>query len=413
MKSILSKLFNRSFVAQQEEKGDYIPQMSSYVYGIGSPVWSGNDYHSYSQEGYIKNVIAYRCINIIAVAISSVPMVLYKKGENGIKEKLYNHPLLNLLYNPNPMLDRNSFLSTIISHQFISGNAYVLMLSPQNILSNNNECPKELYILRPDKTSVLVDKNSMLPNGYRYEIGHNKYKEYKFDKITGKSPILHFKNINPLDDWYGLSTVRVALNNIDQYNQSSSWIQALLQNAARPSGALIVKGDKGKESLTREQYDRLRNQINDFYMGGKNAGRPILLEGGLEWKEMSLSPKDMDLFNLKYSASRDIALAFGVPPQLLGIPGDNTYSNLVEARLSLWEQTIIPLLDNLLSKFNNHLVPYFGNDLELSYDKDNIDILMSYRGKHWDSVNNVDFLTVNEKRKMFNFHPLQEGDKLQ
>ena len=70
----------------------------------------------------------------------------------------------------------------------------------------------------------------------------------------------------------------------------------------------------------------------------------MVLEGGLDWKAMALSPKDMDFVELKNAAAREIALAFGVPPMLLGIPGDNTYANLAEANRALWRQTVIPLV---------------------------------------------------------------------
>jgi HK97 family phage portal protein len=131
-----------------------------------------------------------------------------------------------------------------------------------------------------------------------------------------------------------------------------------------------------------------------------NAGRPLLLEGGLEWKEMSLNPKDMDFINIKHSSARDVALAFGVPPQLLGIPGDNTYSNLKEARLALWEQTIMPLLHTVTDALNNWLVPMFDTSLTLSLDHDAIPIFAEKRDAYWERIANADFLSAEEKRKL-------------
>ena len=84
------------------------------------------------------------------------------------------------------------------------------------------------------------------------------------------------------------------------------------------------------------QFERLKKELSDQYQGTANAGRPLLLEGGLDWKPMSLSPKDMDFMEAKHSAAREIALAFGVPPMLLAIPGDNTYSNYQEANRVFW-----------------------------------------------------------------------------
>ncbi len=84
-------------------------------------------------------------------------------------------------------------------------------------------------------------------------------------------------------------------------------------------------------NLTGEQFERLQARAGAGFQGANNAGRPLLLEGGLDWKPLSLSPKDMDFIEAKNASAREIALAFGVPPMLLGIPGDNTYANYQEA----------------------------------------------------------------------------------
>lgn len=126
----------------------------------------------------------------------------------------------------------------------------------------------------------------------------------------------------------------------------------------------------------------------------------MVLEGGLEWKEMSLSPKEMDFIDMKQSAARDIALAFGVPPQLLGIPGDNTYSNLAEARLALWEQTVLPLVSQLTEALNHWLVPFYGEGVVLGYDLDKISALSPRREAMWKRVKDADFLTDEEKRAL-------------
>ena len=247
---------------------------------------------------------------------------------------------------------------------------------------------------------------------YRYTVG-DYYKDFYVDKLTGKSDILHIKNFHPLNDWYGLSPIEAAAYSIDQHNNSAMWNQALLQNGARPSGALVVKtSDNGLGGvLSEDQYRRIKSQIDEQYSGAANAGRPILLEGGLDWKEMSLSPKDMDFIQCKYSAARDIALAFGVPPQLLGIPGDNTYSNLVEARIALWEQTVIPMVENVSDALNNWLVPMFGNDFRLTYDLDKVSALSSRRESIWGRLESANFMTVNEKRHFVGLDPIEGGDK--
>ena len=99
-------------------------------------------------------------------------------------------------------------------------------------------------------------------------------------------------------------------------------------NSARPSGALVYTSGG---ALTPDQFERLKRELADNFSGARNAGRPLLLEGGLDWRAMSLSPRDLDFLESKHAAAREIALALGVPPMLLAIPGDNTYSNYQEA----------------------------------------------------------------------------------
>ncbi len=374
---------------------------------IMEPSWSERSYASFAEEGYVKNVIAFRAINMIANAASSVPFILYRLTNQG-KSQLKVHPLLKLLYSPSPITSKSEFIEGIVTHRLISGNAYVLMIEPKN----NRKPPTELYLLRPDRVEIVPGRNNV-PYISRYTVNNNSY-DFKVNKLTGRSAVLHLKTFNPLSDWYGLSPIEAAAYSIDQHNQAGAWNQAMLQNGARPSGAIIVKPAKDGSSgnLSQEQYQRLKEQISDHYSGSVNAGRPILLEGGLEWKEMSLSPRDMDFIESKHSSARDIALAFGVPPQLLGIPGDNTYSNLVEARLSLWEQTVLPTLENIVCHLNSWLTPRFGEDLCLSYDKDAIEILMEKRQKLWKYVENASFMTLNEKREAFGLPPLPGGDEL-
>ena len=155
------------------------------------------------------------------------------------------------------------------------------------------------------------------------------------------SAVLHLKLFNPLNDHYGMSPLEAAQRPIDTHNAAAAWNKAMLDNAARPSGALVYAAGDGQ--LTAEQFERLKAELERSYQGAANAGRPMVLEGGLDWKEMGFSPKDMEFIEAKNGAAREIALAFGVPPMLLGIPGDNTFANYAEANRSFWRQTVLPL----------------------------------------------------------------------
>lgn len=371
--------------------------MRSYMVMPGQPVWMDRSYAQFACEAYMKNVVAHRTIDMVSSSAASVWFKLYATSGKGVRREIKAHPSLDMLLKPNPMQGAGEFFRSLYHYLLISGNAFVQAVGPAG------SKPKELHLLRPDRMAVIAGRGTT-PAAYRYTV-NDKHVDFPVDSISGASRILHLKNFHPLNDWYGLSPIEAAAYSIDQHNQSGAWNQALLQNGARPSGALVVRQDTGGGVLSEEQYHRVKNQIDEQFTGAANAGRPLLLEGGLDWKEMSLSPKDMDFIETKNSSARDIALAFGVPPQLLGIPGDNTYANLQEARLALWEQTILPLVERTGDALTRWLLPMFENGLELSPDSESVTILAARNQTIWDRVEKASFLTENEKRAAVGYGP--------
>ncbi len=360
----------------------------SVIQTLGQPVWSEKNYKSIACESFIKNVIAHRAISMIAQGAASVNLSAFRRN-NGENIRLKDQSLPMILKRPNPSTSGKYMLEEIYYSRLISGNAFILAIKNESKL-------KELYVLRPDRVNIIPG-NNMMPYGYRYNVD-SEYKDYIVDQITGQSDILHIKNFHPLSDWYGLSSAEAAAYSIDQHNQAGVWNQALLQNGARPSGVLTL--DKENSHLNNEDFVRLKNQIDEAFTGAHNSGRPIIMDYGMSWREVGITPRDMDFISAKHSSARDIALAFGVPPQLLGIPGDNTYSNFAEARIALWEQTILPLVDSTISSINHWLCSFYGDDLVLSYDTDSIPALSEQRYALWERISNANFMTRAEKRAM-------------
>ncbi|MEA2881113.1 MAG: hypothetical protein QOH32_332, partial [Bradyrhizobium sp.] len=223
-------------------------------------------------------------------------------------------------------------------------------------------------------------------------------------------PILHLTFFHPLDDHYGLAPLEAAAIAVDTHNAAARWNKALLDNAARPSGALVFAADNNL--LSAQQFDRLKRELDETYIGTANAGRPMLLEGGLDWKAMSLTPKDMDFLEAKHTAAREIALAFGVPPMLLGIPGDNTFANYQEANRTFFRQTVLPLAARTGCAIAQWLSPQLGDAIRVTIDTDRIDALAADRAALWDRVSGADFLTLNEKREAVGYAPVEGGDNL-
>ncbi|MEM9676740.1 MAG: phage portal protein, partial [Pseudomonadota bacterium] len=259
----------------------------------------------------------------------------------------------------------------------------------------------ELHLLRPDRVRVLTDREGWV-SGYEYTTGASK--EVLKPDETGSMPVFHLAQFHPLDDVSGFPPLQAALMALDIHNAASRWNKGLLDNSARPSGALVYEAKEGG-NLTGEQFDRLRAELEDGYTGAARAGRPLLLEGGLDWKAMGYSPRDMDFVSARNAAARDIALTFGVPPMLLGIPGDNTYSNYQEANRAFVRQTLLPLASRIVDGLNHWLSPLYDDAPLLTVDHDRIDGLAGEREALWRRLNEADFLTRAEKRLAVGYPP--------
>ena len=162
----------------------------------------------------------------------------------------------------------------------------------------------------------------------------------------------------------------------------------------------------GQGVLSPEQYDRLVGEIETNHQGARNAGRPMLLEGGLDWKPMGFSPSDMEFHETKLSAAREIALAFGVPPMLLGIPGDATYANYAEAHRAFYRLTVLPLATRVAASVAWWLSEHLGAEVDLRPDPDRIPALAEERDQQWKRIGEALFLTDAEKRALLGLPPL-------
>ena len=364
-------------------------------------------YDDLATDGYSENAIVYRCINEISNNASRVKINLFRGDQ-----ELDNHPLLDLLYNHSPTMSQVEWFQAMYSYLLISGNNYILSVG------GDNTPPTELYNLRPDRMKIRSGTRAM-PVAYDYMLKGQIVESYIVDQATGGSKVKHIKLFNPLDDYYGMSPMQASSVDIDQHNLANKHNVNLLQNGARPSGAVIFNPKDetgGNVQLSDVQRNQLMNDVNQRFSGTGNAGKPMLLEGDFEWKEMGLSPKDMDFIQLKNMSAKDIALVYGVPSQLIGIPDSQTYSNFAEAKLALYNETIIPLLDRIQGDLNEWLVPMFNEQgLELRYDIDSIPAMAEQRKRVFESVSagvKEGILTRNEAREQLGYEPIEGADSL-
>lgn len=368
----------------------------SSVHLGGRAQWTPRDYAALAREGYQKNAIVYRCIRLIAEASASVPICAERAGQCDPDD-----PAVKLLRSPHPTQTAADLFEALYGYLQVSGNAYLEA-------SFVDDKPAALYALRPDRTRVVLGRGGW-PAGYEYGTG-KAARTLRRDPLTGQCPVFHMRLFHPTDDTYGFSPLESAAHAVDIHNQGGVWAKALLDNSARPSGALIYKGVSGSDRLTDEQFDRLKSELEGSHTGARRAGRPLLLEGGLDWKAMSLSPADMDFIEARREAAREIALAFGIPPMLLGIPGDNTYANYREAQSAFWRQTVLPLVTKTARAMELWLRPYFGESLDLRPDISVVPALAHDRLSLGSILKDLPFISDAEKRAILGFTAERAGD---
>jgi HK97 family phage portal protein len=324
-------------------------------------------YEAQVRAGYVQNAIAQRAVRLVAEGLASAPLRCSDEAARALIAATTHGQAL---------------IETVAVHLLLHGNAYI------EVLLGMDGRPAELFALRPERVSVESDARGW-PTAFVYKVGSAK------TRMPADS-VIHMRQVHPLDDHYGLGCLGAASGAVAIHNAADKWNKALLDNAARPSGALIYEAGEG---LSTDQFDRLKTELEAGFAGAVNAGRPMLLEGGLKWQTLSLSPADMDFVGLKASAAREIALAFGVPPMLLGLPGDATYANYREANKALWRLAILPLARKMLDALGEGLRPHFPG-LSLDIDLDQVPALSEDRERLWAQISAADFLTLEEKRAL-------------
>ena len=333
---------------------------------VGRPVWTERDFAHLAKESYQLNTVAFRCVKMIAGCSAQINLLLKDRNGNLIEK----HPLLDLLARPAPMISRQTLLEAVYSFLMLSGNSYIEAVGP------DGKPPRELWTPRPDRMRVVPDLSG-IPAAFEYEMAGRR-KRWDVDLLTGASEILHLKEFHPLNDWYGMSRFEAAGYGLDRHNAASAHNKALLDNGARPSGAMIFEpitsagGDvqSAPEAVIKAAEKALRAN----HAGTKNAGKPMVLSGKVKWEAMGLSPTDMDFAAGKDDAARDICIAAGVP-HILIVAGAATFNNVREAKLELYEDTVLPLVEMVLTHLNIWLAPRFGDGLTLAADLDSISAL--------------------------------------
>jgi HK97 family phage portal protein len=345
-------------------------------------------------KAYALNAIVYTCIHEISTSAANVPFRVRDKETKAF----VTTELSRVLDNPNPLQDRTTFFENMYGFYLLKGN-----VGMEAAPYTDQDAVTELYCIPFDKVRVVLNKRGMVNRYIVVDHTERSLKEFRVSSTTGASKFMHMKTFNPSNMWIGQSPIEAVGKDVDIFRMTGDWNGSLVENAARPSGVFSYD-DKDGGILTEDAYNRLKVEIQSEYVGAKNSGTPILLEGGLQWQSTSLSPVEMDFLNSRAASARIVANALGYPSMLLGLSGDNTYNNQKEARLALWTDTLMPLCSKMgikLTDFFRKLGVLDSSRYEIIPDYEGIGALQPIRDKIWDrTVTGKDILTINERREM-------------
>lgn len=400
---------------------------AAVMYRGGQPAPISRDPKRLAAEGYQRNADVYAVVNAITTAFKGLPWVLYRVDrkaaaknvtpttirralapmtveqrkaylgglrDRGVLVPVEVHPFLDLWAQPNPHQDGASFREAAAGFYLISGNSYTHEVTP----ADTTKPPVELWNLRPDRTKIIVGDTENLIARYEYGEGGEPVK-------IDPTLVVHWKRFHPLDDFYGLSPLSAIAGAVEQSNRAEEWNTGLLKSGGMPPGAFAVDGN-----LTPEQRKDLNKWIDEEVAGPKNALRPLLMEGGLRWEQMGLTPLEMQFERGQILNRTKVCMAYGVAPEIVGDASNKTYSNYQEARKALYVDTVLPHAAGYAALVNGRILPRYGEDLLLEVDLDHVSALSEDRERVWDRVSGAAWLTTNEKREATGYEPVVGGD---
>lgn len=378
-----------------EVKSDPAFDTTVQFFNVGQPRYSTKDFGSFAREAYKQNPTTFKCINLVARTAAGIRWKFY--SDEAMKHEITNHDMIGLWNKPNKRYARTRFIRDLFVYWQIAGNAYVYANRP-----GKNAPPRELWSLRPDRVKIIPGENDI----QAYQYGSNAYGGKRYEPQN----VLHLDFLDPQDDWYGMSPLNPVLALVDQQNEGQGWNLALMQNSGRPAGALVYPNQ-----IREETMNGLMKQIDTRLSGKRNAGRPLVLDSGVNYIEMGKTPLEMDWRGLREMNIRDIASVLDVAPELVGDAAGKTFANVHEALQSLYTEKVLPMLDEYQDEQNMWLAPMYDTPIYAAYDRNDIEALQENKQvastratAGWNSGK----LTLNEARKMEGLDEIKGGNVL-
>jgi len=357
--------------------------------------FSSDNFDAYAKEGYACNPTVFACIDLVAKSMAAIPLKVKVRGEY-----VEGHPLEKLLKQPNPDEGGVEFRIAAASWYLITGNCFTQKLM-------QGKTPTQLLNWQPYNWSIMRNTGNPLPLRYIFGKGQTFEKNFEVDIFTGKSEIMHWRSFNPSRESseFGQAPLKAAASSVDSANASRLWNYSTTQNSG--SASILVTTE---QEVTPKQQQQLEQSLVEKWMGPKNANKIKVMGSASKVQVISMTPKDMEWLNgLKLNA-QEICSVFKTPTQLLGIEGSQTYANFAEARVAMAVMATMPLLTLYVSELNRFLASDFGPDVEIYFDKNDVDALEPLRREARAEKLATSVLTINEKRAVIGYERIEEED---
>ena len=312
--------WNRLFKPKVE---DY--SISSRYRFLMGPTAAGKNVN---ERSAMQLTAVYACVRILAEGIAGLPLHLYKCGKNGSREKVVDHPLYFLLHDePNPEMTSFVFRETLMTHLLLYGNCYC------QIIRDGRGQVAALYPLMPNQMSVDRDEKGQLY--YTYLRSSEEADTMKKGTVyLLPEDVLHIPALG-FDGLVGYSPIAMAKNSIGVGLACEEYSAKFFANGAAPSGVLEHPG-------TIKDITRLRESWNAIYGGSKNAGKVAILEEGMHYSPISISPNEAQFLETRKFQVDEIARIFHVPPHMIGDLERSTFSNIEQQSLEFVKYTLNP-----------------------------------------------------------------------
>ena len=282
-----------------------------------------------NERSAMQMTAVYACVRILSEAVASLPLHVYRYSDTGGKEKALAHPLYGLLHDePNPEMSAFSFRETLMTHLLLWGNGYA------QVIRNGRGEVLALYPLMPDRMTVDRDVHGRIIYEYTRSDGDARTMGSKSTVRLAPSEVLHISGLG-FDGLVGYSPIAMAKNAIGMGLACDEYGASFYQNGAQPGGVLehpgVVKDPK-----------RVRESWNAIYQGSANAHRIAVLEEGMAYKPISISPEQAQFLQARKFQIDEIARIFRVPPHMVGDLEKSSFSNIEQQSLEFVKYTLAP-----------------------------------------------------------------------